>query len=79
MKLERLRPRTRRVIACVATVVALGTIGLRAFVFRDQVGWYLLLWVLQGLAMVVAWVFWGAFRRSRYEQGVDMKAKRLHW
>jgi hypothetical protein len=59
--------------------VALGTIGLRTFVFRDQVGWYLLLWVLQGLAMVVAWVFWGAFRRPRYEQGVDMKAKRLHW
>lgn len=79
MKLERLRPKTRRVIACVATVVALGAIGLRAFVFHDQGGWYPLLWALQGLAMVVAWVFWGAFRRPRYEHGVDMKAKRLHW
>jgi hypothetical protein len=79
VKLRRLRPGTRGVVAGVATVVALGAIGLRAFVFHDQVGWYLLLWALQGLAMVVAWVFWASFRRPRYEQGVDMKAKRLHW
>ncbi|MEH1129764.1 hypothetical protein [Micromonospora sp. CPCC 206061] len=79
MKLKRLQPGTRGVIAIVAMVVALGAISLRAFVFRDHDGWYLLLWVLQGLAMTVAWVFWGVFRRRRHEQGVDMKAKRLHW
>lgn len=79
MELKRLRPGTRWVIASVATVVALGAIGLRALVFHDHVGWYLLLWGVQGLAMVVAWVFFGTFRRPRYEQGVDMKAKRLHW
>jgi hypothetical protein len=59
--------------------MALSAIGLRAFVFHGQVHWEVLLWALQGIAMVVAWLFSGAVRRPRYEQGVDMKAKRLHW
>lgn len=79
VELKRLRPGTRRLIASVATAAALGAISLRAFVFHDEDGWYLLLWALQGLAMVVAWVFWRSFLDRGYEQAVDMKAKRLHW
>jgi hypothetical protein len=77
--LDRLSPRARRVIAGVATVVALGTIALRAFVFRGQTGWEFGLWALQGLAMAVAWVAARTSRRSEPRRGVDMTAKRLHW
>ncbi|MCY1144251.1 hypothetical protein OWR29_40190 [Actinoplanes sp. Pm04-4] len=79
MTLDRLSPRARRVIAGVAAVVALGTIALRAFVFRDQTGWEFGLWALQGLAMAVGWVAARTSRQVEPRRGVDPKARRLHW
>lgn len=69
----------RRTLIAVATVVGLGAIGLRAFVFDGQPGWETFLLVVQGVAMGALWVLWRRSRSSGPRRGVDMKAKRLHW
>ncbi|MFI6243178.1 hypothetical protein ACIBEF_25210 [Micromonospora sp. NPDC050795] len=79
MKLRRLSAQRRRVIAWVAGCFALGAIGVRAFVIAEGSPWYLILWGLQGVAMVVTWMCWRSQRERPADRGVDLDAKRLHW